>query len=145
MDYKIFDNLIYARFDKDDEVIESIAKICKRENISSASFSGIGGCGDVTVGTFDYDKQDYILQNQKGLLEMLSLNGNVTLNDKNEPFVHAHAMFSYIDEKGNHALMGGHLKKAIISLTGEIVISPIKNGIIKRKRNEDLGISIWQF
>lgn len=49
MDYKKFGETIYARFDKGDEVLEGILNICKKDNILSATFSGIGGCGDVTV------------------------------------------------------------------------------------------------
>jgi hypothetical protein len=75
---------------------------------------------------------------------MLSINGNVTLKD-NEPFVHAHALFSYLDENNNSHIIGGHLKKAEILLTGEIVINPISNKTISRKKDDTTGISIWNF
>jgi predicted DNA-binding protein with PD1-like motif len=51
MDYKKFGETIYARFDKGDEILSGILSICKKENILSATFSGIGGGGDVTVST----------------------------------------------------------------------------------------------
>ena len=55
---------------------------------------------------------------------MLSVVGNVTLNQDNQIFAHAHAMFSYVDECKEIRLIGGHLKKTLIYLTGEIVIKP---------------------
>lgn len=144
MQYKIYENSIYIRFDKGDEVLETIVSICENENISTASFSGIGGCGEITVGTYNLEKHDYNLEHKKGTFEMLSINGNVTLNAENKPFVHAHAMFSYIDENNEMKLIGGHLKQAMISLTGEIVLSPIDTKI-KRVRDKVTGLNVWGF
>ena len=44
MEYAKFDKTIYIRADKGDEIIGSILSVCKKENIQSAIFSGIGGC-----------------------------------------------------------------------------------------------------
>lgn len=43
MEYRKIDELFYIRMDRDDEVIENILEVCRRESISSAVFSGIGG------------------------------------------------------------------------------------------------------
>ncbi len=145
MQYKIFDNSLYARFDKGDEVLGGIVEICQKENIAVASFAGIGGCGEITVGTYNLEKHDYLTKSMTGMFEMLSVNGNVTLNQDNELFAHAHAMFSYIGDDNQIQLIGGHLKKAVINLTGEIVITPVKNAKIIRQRNDAVGINTWKF
>lgn len=49
MDCKKFGETIFARFDKGDEVLSCILNICKKEKILSATFSGIGACGEVEV------------------------------------------------------------------------------------------------
>lgn len=46
MDYRKFGECYYIRMDRDDEIISTILEICKKENIRSATFSGIGGCKD---------------------------------------------------------------------------------------------------
>ena len=46
MDYRNFNNTIYIRMDRGDEIIGTIIEICRKEHISSAIFSGIGGCGN---------------------------------------------------------------------------------------------------
>ena len=143
MKYKKYNSSIYARFDKGDEVLTSIIDVCKKENICLASFSGIGGCGEVTVGTYEIDKADYKTETKTGMLEMLSINGNVTVNQDNELFAHAHAMFSYIDENNKIALIGGHLKKAVILLTGEVVIKPELDEKINRIKDKNVGINVW--
>ena len=142
MDYKKFGETIYARFDKGDEILEGILNICKKENILSAIFSGIGGCGDVTVSTYIPDKNDFIPHNKTGLLEMISINGNISANDNNEIFEHTHAMISYL-ENGEVKFLGGHLTKAVVSYTAEIQIIPVQNGVIRRKQDELTGITVW--
>ena len=46
MDYRKFGECYYIRMDRDDEIISTILEICKKENVRSATFSGIGGCKD---------------------------------------------------------------------------------------------------
>ena len=144
MDYKKFGDSIYARFDKDDEIISCILDICKKENILSATFSGIGACGEVTVSTYIAEKNDFIAHNKTGLLEIISLNGNISANDNDEIFEHTHAMFSYL-ENGEVKFLGGHLTRAVISYTAEIEIRPVQNGVIRRKQDELTGITVWKF
>ena len=142
MDYRKIGGTIYARFDKGDEVLEGILNICKKENILSATFSGIGGCGDVTVSTYIPEKNDFIPHNKTGLLEMISINGNISANDNNELFEHTHAMFLYL-ENGEVKFLGGHLTKAVVSYTAEIEIRPVQEGVIRRKQDELTGITVW--
>ena len=143
MDYRKIGGTIYARFDKGDEVLEGILNICKKENILSATFSGIGGCGDVTVSTYIPKKNDFIPHHKEGcLIEMISINGNISANENNEIFEHTHAMFSYL-EKGEVKFLGGHLTKAVVSYTAEIEIKPVQNGVIRRKQDELTGITVW--
>jgi predicted DNA-binding protein with PD1-like motif len=142
MDYKKWGEYIYARFDKGDEVLDGILNICKKENILSAVFSGIGGCGDVTVSTFIPEKNDFVPHHKTGLLEMISVNGNISANDNDEIFEHTHAIFSYL-ENGDVKFLGGHLTRAVVSYTAEIEIRPVLNGVIRRKQDEMTGITVW--
>ncbi len=142
MDYKKFGDSIYARFDRGDEVLSGILNICKKENILSASFSGIGGCGDVTVATLIPENNNFVPHNKTGLLEMISVNGSISANNNNEIFEHTHAMFSYL-ENDEMKFLGGHLLSAVVSYTAEIVIRPVQNGVIRRKKDEITGITVW--
>ena len=49
MDYRKFGECYYIRMDRDDEIISTILEICKKENVRSATFSGIGGCKDANL------------------------------------------------------------------------------------------------
>ena len=52
MDYRKYGDVYYIRLDRGDEVVSSIYSICKKENIASATYSGIGGCGEAQIQTF---------------------------------------------------------------------------------------------
>jgi predicted DNA-binding protein with PD1-like motif len=142
MDYKKFGDTIYARFDRGDEVLSGILNICKKEKILSATFSGIGGCGDVTVSTYIPEKNEFTPHNKTGLLEMISINGNISADNEDNIFEHTHAMFSYL-ENDEVKFLGGHLTKAVVSYTAEIEIKPVKNSVIRRKHDGITGITVW--
>jgi predicted DNA-binding protein with PD1-like motif len=52
MEYKKIGEVYYIRMDRDDEVIENILDVCRKESIPSAIYSGIGGCGSATLQVF---------------------------------------------------------------------------------------------
>lgn len=144
MDYKKLGEIFYIRIDKDEEVLNKVMDVCKNENILTGQFQGIGACSTVTVSTYlpKIDKfTDHIMS---GMLEMVSLVGNITRDDNGVPFLHSHAVFSYLDNAGKPSVLAGHLTKAIISYTGEISIIPAK-GTICRMIDSKTGISIWKF
>ncbi|MBQ9247025.1 MAG: DUF296 domain-containing protein [Ruminococcus sp.] len=142
MDYRKFDNKIYVRLDKGDEITASLIAVCAKEQITVAQVQGIGGCETATVGVFDMAKRAYNETTVNGMLELISLDGNVT-EYEDKPYLHAHAVFAY-EENGEKRTLSGHLLSAVIGLTGEIVLTPA-NGSISRKYIDELGIRIWDF
>ena len=143
MEYKKFGDQFYIRLDHGDEIMSSITNFCHENSIHLAEVSGIGGCSIATAGVFDSGNKDYKTETVNKLLEMISLNGNIT-EVGGKPFLHAHAVFAYKDETGNTKLLAGHLLNAVIGLTGEIVLTP-SEGNIGREYNESLGIKTWKF
>ena len=142
MDYRKYSNKLYVRLDKGDEIITTLLRVCEAEKLTAAQIQGIGGCGRVTVGVFDAEKKRYNETTVSGLLEMISLDGNLTVFE-DKPYLHLHASFAY-REDGEIRLLAGHLLSAKISLTGEIVITPA-DGMIGRKYIDELGIRVWDF
>jgi hypothetical protein len=145
MEYKLFGDTIYARFDRGEELLSGLVYICKKENVLSAVFSGIGACSEAIVSTYIPEKDEFLEHKIGGMLEIVSLNGNISSDDENNLFEHTHALFSYLDESGKPSVIGGHLKKATILYTGEIEIRPIKNGVIKRQKDKFSEITVWKF
>lgn len=141
MDYKKIEDKYYLRLDKKDEVMASITEFCKKEGIKTAYFQGIGACDKVICQTLNLETHNFASHEKTGMLEMLSLLGNVALDDNNNLSLHAHASFSYVED-GEVKLFGGHLKEAYICYTGEIIITPAEEPIL---RSTKTGMNIWSF
>ncbi|MBR1733896.1 MAG: DUF296 domain-containing protein [Alphaproteobacteria bacterium] len=144
MDYKKFGNSLYIRFDKADEIVAGIMAICEKEKIVSATYSGIGCCSEVVVSSYIPKKNLFKEETKTGVLDIVSLNGNISLDENNKIYSHTHAMFSFLDSNGNIALTGGHLIKATILYTAEIVINPVAGGMIRRMKDPITRITVWK-
>ena len=144
VDYKRFADTYYVRLDKGDEVISSILDICREEHIGSAIYSGIGGCSEAQIQTFLPEAHEFETQTLSGMLELVSLNGNVVSSDEGELYHHTHAAFSY--KKGDeHFLAAGHIKSITVLYTAEIELRPVVGGTIRRRHDPETGTGFWSF
>ena len=101
--------------------------------------SGIGATDDFTVGVFDIAKKGYNEYVFKGNHEINAITGNITEKD-GKTYIHLHITATGTDCK----VVGGHLIKGVISLTGEIIIT-VTGGTISREYDATLGINRWKF
>lgn len=144
MEYRIWDKTCYIRADKGDEIISCILEVCKKENISSAIFNGIGGCCETEIQTFIPETGSFETSVLKGMLELVSMNGSVTTDTDGKPHHHTHAVFSY-KENGQHYMAGGHLKSVKVLYTAEIELRPVSGGCISREFDPETGTGFWAF
>lgn len=139
MEYKRYGSVIALRLDKGDDITESVFKVAKAEGVKAAQVSGIGATDNFTVGVFDMAKKEYEKFVFNGNHEINALTGNITEKD-GKPYIHLHITATGKDCK----VVGGHLIKGVISLTGEIIITVI-GGKITREYDATLGINRWKF
>ncbi len=144
MDYRKYGENYYIRLDKGDEVIEKILDICKKEKIASATYSGIGGCSYADIQTFIPEKGDFELKHIEGMLELVSLTGNVITDKDSNYFHHTHAVFSY-KKDDVHLMDAGHIKSIGVLYTAEIELRPVIGGTIQRKFDPETGTGFWSF
>ena len=81
-------------FDKGDEVVEQLLAFAEQEQVTAASFSGIGAFSDVTLGFFE--RKDYKRIPLAEQVEVLTLAGDIAVKD-GEPQVHAHVVVGKAD------------------------------------------------
>lgn len=143
MDVRKEKNAIYLRIDKGEEVIETIKKVCEKEQMEGGYFQGIGACGRAVLSTWIPEKQDFIHHSITGMLELVSLTGNISTDRNGKPFSHSHAVFSYLKDNGEVGIAAGHLEEAEISYTGEIILTPAE-AKIERTFDENAGIDVWK-
>lgn len=139
MDYRRFDHTIIARMDKDEEILEQVKAIALKENIKLASVSALGAVDDFTVGVFKVDEKKYYANTFHGYYEIVSLTG--TINTMDGDF-YCHLHMSAGDEKG--AVVGGHLNRANVSATCEMIITII-DGEVDRAYNDEVGLNLFKF
>lgn len=144
MDYRKYNDTYYIRMDKGDEIIGKICDVCRKENIRSAIYSGIGGCSKAEIQTFIPDKGIFETQELSGMLELVSLNGDIITDEEGQLFHHTHAVFSY-KKDGVHGMSGGHMKSITVLYTAEIELRPVIGGTIGRKKDPVTGTGFWDF
>ena len=139
MEYRKFGNTIFARIDRGEEILEKLKEISAKENIKLAHVSALGATNDFTVGVFNVDEKKYYANSFSGNFEIVSLTGTVTTMD-GEFYAHLH--MSAGNDKGE--VFGGHLNRARISATCEMVIT-VADGTVERKFDEDVGLNLFDF
>lgn len=139
MEYKKFGGTIVARIDKGEEILGQLKILAQNEGIKLASVRGIGAVGEFTVGVFKTAEKKYLANEFKGSYEIVSLTG--TINTMNREF-YCHLHMSAGNEKGE--VFGGHLNRAVVSATCEVVIETI-NGTVDRYFDEEIGLNLLKF
>ena len=94
MEYRNYGGVFYIRMDRGDEVVAGILEVCRAEGICSATFSGIGGCGEAEILVFSPVRRSFDSERVEGVLELVSLNGNVISDDDGGLHSHSHALFA---------------------------------------------------
>ena len=139
MDYRRFNDTIIARIDKGEEILEQLKVIAEKEAIKLASVSALGATDDITVGVFRTGEKKYYANHFTGDMEIVSLTGTVSTMDG---AFYPHLHMSAGDTEGH--VFGGHLNRAVISATCEMVIRVI-DGQVDRKFDENIGLNLFAF
>lgn len=139
MEYRRFGDQYVIRLDKGEEIVSRLRELAKTEGISLASLTGIGAAGRVTAGVFDTTEKTFKGRTWTGDLEIVSLSGNISRMD-GEVYTHFH--ISVADESGR--VWGGHLNEAVISGTGELILTRL-DGLVERRFEEEIGLNLFHF
>ena len=139
MDYRRFNDTLVVRFDKGEEILEQLEAVSKKENIKLAEISALGAINDFTVGVYNTTEKKYYSNHFEGAFEIISLTGTVSTMDGN---YYAHLHMSAGNDKGE--VFGGHLNRAIISATCEMIIRVI-DGQVDRKFSDEIGLNLFKF
>ena len=139
MEYRRFENTIVARIDKGEEILSEIKNIAETEKIKLANINALGATNDFVVGVFKTSEKKYYSNEFKGDFEIVSLTG--TINTMNGEF-YSHIHFSAGNDKGE--VFGGHLNKAVVSATCEMIINIIDVNV-DRIHDEEIGLNLFKF
>lgn len=128
------ENIIFCRFFSDEDLFKELKNVCLNHNIKTAIIlSGIGQLKNFEIGYFKKDKT-YTNSFYSKIYELLNLSGNIIKNN-DEYIIHIHAILGDKDKK----TIGGHLNKALVEVTCELVLLKI-NINAYRKIEEKTGL-----
>ena len=119
-----------------EEVMEKIMEFAKEQKISASQFTAIGAFSNTIVGFFDFSTKDYKKIPFKEQMEVLTLNGDITLF-KGEYKIHAHVVLGKEDGTAH----GGHLLKATVHPTLEIILNE-SPACLSREIDQESGLAL---
>lgn len=115
-------------FETGDELFGGLGEFVKRERIESASFTAIGALASVKLAWFDWEAKEYRTSVElEEQVELVSVVGDVAEN-KGEPSVHAHVVIA----RSTGDALGGHLRRAVVRPTCEVVLTETEERLRKR-------------
>ena len=139
MEYRVFGKTVVARIDRGEEILDKLHELAEKEHIKLASVQALGATNDFTVGIFNTETRQYAANRFTGSFEIVSLVGTVNTMDRQ---FYAHLHMSAGNEKGE--VFGGHLNRAVVSATCEMVLHLI-DGTVDRRFDADTGLNLFRF
>ena len=124
-------------FDTGDEVVANLLAFAKEQKLTASHLIGMGACERVMLGFFELERKDYKKIPINEQVEVMSLIGNISLEESGEPKVHAHMVVGLQDGTAH----GGHLLEAHVRPTLEVFLVE-SSKLLRRKMNADVGLAL---
>jgi hypothetical protein len=128
----------FIRVDKGEEIVNILTEFCMKRSINLGKISAIGAASEVEIGVFDTVNKEYNSKIMKGIFEILLISGNISTSNY-KPYLHLHITLS----DSNYNTFGGHLNRAIVSATCEIIVEVYK-GKLDRYFDESIGLNLFE-
>jgi predicted DNA-binding protein with PD1-like motif len=123
-------------FRTDQEVMRGLLAFASKHKLVAGHLTGIGAISDAVIGYFDPQKKAYVRSHENRQAELLSVTGNLALNN-DEPFFHVHMALGLRDGSAR----GGHLFEATVRPTVELVLNTYPRPV-RRKIDAETGLPL---
>lgn len=120
------------------DLLEELTARCREHGIRLGRIAGIGAVTKARLSFYGQAEREYHPIELDGPLEILCLEGNVSLKD-GEPFVHAHLTLS----DGTGRTFGGHLARGTEVFACECVIEAYDGALLERRLDDATGLPLW--
>jgi predicted DNA-binding protein with PD1-like motif len=120
-----------------DEVMKTLQAFAREKQLAGSRFTAIGAFREATLGYFDWEKKDYQRIPVREQVEVLSLIGDVAVDEQGEPKLHAHVVVG----KSDGTAHGGHLLEAVVRPTLEVVLVESPRHL-QRRHDPETGLAL---
>ena len=124
-------------FDAGDEVKKGLLDFAKENDLTASSFKAIGAFESATFGYFDLENEAYEKISINEQVEVISLIGDIALDTKGEPQIHAHCIIAKRDGTAH----GGHLLEAFVRPTLEVILTETP-AILQKTYRKEFGLAL---
>lgn len=121
------------------DLFDAMTELVQKENIRLGRISGIGATTHAVVAFYDQNTKKYNPLEFPGGMEILNLQGNVSLRD-GKPFVHIHVVLG--DPQGN--VFGGHLLQGTKLFACEVTVDELEGDELVRAHDDRTGLYLWK-
>ncbi|KAB0565817.1 MULTISPECIES: PPC domain-containing DNA-binding protein [Brucella/Ochrobactrum group] len=123
--------------DPGEEAFETIRDFAIIQDITAASVKAIGAFETAVLAFFDLTSKSYVNITVDAQSEVLSLIGDITLDEKGKPNPHLHAVLGL----ANGHTRGGHFVKGYVKPTLEVIIRETPQEL-RRRYCPEFGIAL---
>jgi uncharacterized protein len=113
-------------FAKGDEAFSGLSEFAEKYHVTAAHFTAIGALSGAEIAWFSPERKMYKKIPVDGQTEVASMIGDIALY-KGKPVVHAHMVLGLPDGTAR----AGHVLKAVVSPTLEVMITVDPNAMLK--------------
>ena len=128
-----------GRLETGDDLLEELTKFVQGKEIKAGKISAIGAVEEATISYYDQETKEYGQQKLDESLEIINLEGNISLKD-GEPIVHVHVALA--DEEGH--VYGGHLEEGTTVFACEFVIQEYEGEFLERGLHQPTELPLWE-
>lgn len=115
-------------FETGDELLDGLTGFARHQRLLGAGFTAIGAFASVRLGWFDWETKAYrVAVNLDEQVELVSMVGDIAEYDGG-PQVHAHVVVG----RSSGAALGGHLQRATVRPTCEVILEETEERLRKR-------------
>jgi predicted DNA-binding protein with PD1-like motif len=114
-------------FAEGDEAFSGLSEFAEKYQVTGAHFTAIGAVSGAVLGWFSPERKMYKEIPVDGQAEVASMIGDIALS-KGRPVVHFHAVLGLPDGTAR----AGHVLKAVVSPTLEVMVTVEPNAMVKR-------------
>lgn len=118
------------------EVMQGLLAFARKHKLVAGHLTGIGAISHAVIGYFDPQKKTYLRTDEPGQAEVLSLTGNLAL-DNDEPFFHIHVALGLRAGSAR----GGHFFEATVRPTVEVILTTYSKPV-RRKIDPETGLPL---
>ncbi|MBX6743769.1 MAG: DNA-binding protein [Acetobacteraceae bacterium] len=123
--------------EKGDEVRGCLLRFARQENLAAAQVTAIGAFQRAVFRYFDWDSKQYQPIQVDEQVEVVSLNGDIALDQQGQPKLHMHAVLGRRDGMA----MGGDLKEGHVRPTLEVIITE-SPAHLRRVEDPETGLAL---